>query len=314
MEKENGEIKEVDNNNQGKKYNKIIIIINAVIVIISILVFIYSRIIINGAVQYPKTINNNFFQRQGMTYCDYIHGKIPNIFFNLPLVIIVIYLVMIIISFIKKYKGKVFLIIGCIISTILMYYASIDAFNCTLNAEWKPILYLYPKQKEKIEVKIEKEELLMTTYPKYQNGWIVTAYPDGSLYDDNNQYYYALYWDEKKTKPCSFDEGFYVEKENAIDFLEEKLKYIGLNEKEKNEFIMFWLPVLEQNKKSIVKFELTNELQDSNKIIINPKPDSLLRVHINIKKVNKEIKIKEQKLEKFERKGFVAVEWGGTTY
>ena len=35
---------------------------------------------------------------------------------------------------------------------------------------------------------------------------------------------------------------------------------------------------------------------------------------IHVKKVNGPQKIKEQKLTKFERKGFVAVEWGGIAY
>ena len=55
-------------------------------------------------------------------------------------------------------------------------------------------------------------------------------------------------------------------------------------------------------------------LEKKNKLIINPKPDSLLRINIHIKKVNKKFSIKEQELPRFERKGFVAVEWGGIKY
>ena len=50
-------------------------------------------------------------------------------------------------------------------------------------------------------------------------------------------------------KPSNYSEGFYVEDKDAIKFLEEKLSIIGLNDKEKNEFIMYWLPVLKDNKK-----------------------------------------------------------------
>ena len=48
--------------------------------------------------------------------------------------------------------------------------------------------------------------------------------------------------------------------------------------------------------------------------MIEPKPDSLLRVNMHIKKVDKKTNIKEQKLTTFNRTGFVAVEWGGTIY
>lgn len=178
----------------------------------------------------------------------------------------------------------------------------------------KPILYLYPKEETRVTVTFDHPEYLETTYPKYKDKWEVIAKSNGDLKDKNNKEYYALYWDEKKIHPTDFSTGFYVTKDKAIDFLESKLTYIGLNYKERNEFIMYWLPILEKNQKSLVYFELTEERESYNKININPKPDSLLRLVIHIKKVDKKVSIPKQKLVKFERKGFTAVEWGGTTY
>ena len=176
----------------------------------------------------------------------------------------------------------------------------------------KPVLYLYPKVETNISVKVEKPELLITTYPKYNDGWNVKVESDGDMHDKDNKYYYGLYWIEKKITNENFETGFYVEKEDAINFLEEKLSYIGLNDRERNEFIMYWLPILEDNKKSIINFDLTEEIENTNKLIIEPKPDSLLRVHMNVKKVNKKINIKEQELKSFNRTGYSAVEWGGS--
>ncbi len=178
----------------------------------------------------------------------------------------------------------------------------------------KPILYLYPKKTTNVTVSFEHPEYLQTTYPKFDNQWKVTAHKNGDLYDSNHQYYYGLYWDEKKVHFVDFSTGFYVEKENAISFLEEKLDKIGFNRKEANEFIMYWLPILEKNEKNLVYFELTEERESYQKIHISPKPDSLLRVVIHVKKVDKKTSIKEEKLSTFKRNGFVAVEWGGTTY
>lgn len=178
----------------------------------------------------------------------------------------------------------------------------------------KPVLYLYPTKETRVNVKFEKPYLLTTTYPKYINTWNVTVKPNGDMYDNDGKYYYALYWDEKRCNEVPFNEGFYVEGKDAIKFLEEKLTYIGLSDKERNEFIMYWLPVMERNEKNLVYFELTRERENGNKLIIEPKPDSLLRVSIHIKKVNKRVNIVEQKLETFKRVGFTAVEWGGMTY
>lgn len=216
----------------------------------------------------------------------------------------------------KKNKAVVFNIILITIMFIITVYANITNQNNKQDYVpiYKPILYLYPEKTTNVTINFEKENLLLTTYPKFNKEWNVLVKPDGSIYDKSNNYYYALYWEEQKQSNCKFEDGFYVEKENAIAFLEEKLNYIGLNQKERNEFIMYWLPILEKNEKSIIQFDLTEELENNNKLIINPKPDSLLRVHINVKKVNKKTNIKEQKLTTFNRTGFNAVEWGGTIY
>lgn len=179
----------------------------------------------------------------------------------------------------------------------------------------KPVLYLYPKKDNtRVTVSFAKPNLLTTTYPKYKNNWEVVANKNGDLYDSNNKYYYGLYWEESGSIKVDFKEGFYVTKANAIDFLEEKLSIIGLNDRERNEFIMYWLPILEKNGKNLVYFELTDSRESYNKLIINPKPDSLLRIAIHVKKIDKKVNVKEQKLATFERKGFTAVEWGGVIH
>lgn len=178
----------------------------------------------------------------------------------------------------------------------------------------KPVLYLYPTKTTKVEVGFKYPELLTTTYPKFNKSWKVTVDKNGNITDNNGRNYYGLYWEEKSNKKISFDTGFYVESEEAIKFLEEKLAIIGLNERESNEFIMYWLPILEKNKKSLVYFELTEERENFNKLFISPKPDSLLRVAIHIKKVTNKVDIKEQQLKTFNRKGFSAIEWGGYSY
>ena len=178
----------------------------------------------------------------------------------------------------------------------------------------KPVLYLYPEETTNIEVSFENSNVLTTTYPKYINKWNVLASPNGDLYDINGRYYYGLYWEELKNHDIDFKEGFYVTKENAIKFLEEKLEILGFNNREANEFIMYWLPVLEANGQSLVYFELTNEREAYNKLNIKPTPDSLLRVAIHVKKVDKKIDIKEQYLPTFKRIGFTVIEWGGVIH
>lgn len=177
----------------------------------------------------------------------------------------------------------------------------------------KPVLYLYPEKTTEVSVEFIKPEQLTTTYPTYTDGWNVTAHPNGDLYDSNNNYYYALYWESDIAINDTFNSGFYVKANDSTDFLEEKLSQIGLNSRERNEFIMYWLPRMEKGGNNLVYFMLTDEVESAEPISITPKPDSLLRVRILIKKTDDDPKLPEQDLSPtFVRHGFTAVEWGGT--
>lgn len=176
----------------------------------------------------------------------------------------------------------------------------------------KPVLYLYPEEDMMVNVTFDNKDKLLSTYPKYKDEWNVFAKKDGTLIDENGRKYYALYWDENIKHEEKFKTGFYVKSKDSIKFLEEKLFEMGFTDREANEFIMYWLPIMEQGGDNLVHFHFTEDRQKQNKINIEPEVDSLFRVSIEIKKVKKKVSIKEQKIERFERYGFSALEWGGS--
>ena len=215
----------------------------------------------------------------------------------------------------KKSGGNIALIVILIVVGVVIgfYILMWPIIRSSIQTQWvKPILYLYPEEDIDVKVKFGNEKVLKTTYPKYDKEWNVHVKSDGSIIDKNGRNYYALYWDEDNDLDEDFKNGFYVKSDDSIKFLEEKLNEIGLTEREANEFIMYWLPIMQENGNNLVRFEFTKEREKENKLIIEPKPDSMLRVGIIIKKVDKKVKIKEQKLEHFDRVGFSVVEWGGT--
>ena len=176
----------------------------------------------------------------------------------------------------------------------------------------KPVLYLYPTEATDVTVTFEHPERLTVDYPKYTDGWRVTAMPDGTLKGENGREYYALYWEEdSESAYYTFPDGFCVSGDDSAAFLEEKLAALGFTDKEANEFIIYWLPILEASEYNLIRFELTDEREASNALHINPVPDSLLRVAMHIKAVDAPVNIREQRLPAFERVGFAAVEWGG---
>ena len=47
----------------------------------------------------------------------------------------------------------------------------------------KPVIYLYPEQEQEVSVRLDYDGELTCTYPEYNDGWTVTAKPDGRLTD-----------------------------------------------------------------------------------------------------------------------------------
>ena len=96
--------------------------------------------------------------------------------------------------------------------------------------------------------------------------------------------------------------------------MEEKLAILGLNEREANEFIIYWLPKLEANKYNLIRFETMEEIEAYMPLNIEPKPDTLIRLVMDFKGLNRPIEIREQKLKTPIREGYTVVEWGGSEF
>lgn len=178
----------------------------------------------------------------------------------------------------------------------------------------KPIIYLYPTTKTEVTVTLEKSQNITTSYPKYTNAWQVLAEPNGNLTDLlTNRKLYALYYENQNSVGFKVEkDGFVVKSENVAEFLEEKLAILGLTETEAEEFIVYWLPQLEENNYNYIRFATLEEINENMPLEIQPTPDTIIRVLMAFKGLEKPIEVKEQKLVTPERTGFVAVEWGGT--
>lgn len=178
----------------------------------------------------------------------------------------------------------------------------------------KPVIYLYPSDTQNIQVKLDYAGSLTHTYPKYQDsGWHVTAAPDGKIWDKNGLEYYALFWEGVPNKQIVPKEGFVVEGKKTAVFLEDKLAYLGLNRREANEFIMYWLPRMEDNAYNFIYFA-GEEYEAQAKLSIDPQPESVIRVMMLTQPLESKIEVPQQDISilKGSRKGFTVVEWGGS--
>ena len=184
----------------------------------------------------------------------------------------------------------------------------------------KPNIYIYPEQESKVHVYLTAENML-TTWPKANMvdenmyTWSVTAEPNGTLYQDNYEYSY-LFWEAETIEPYNFEKGFCVKGSETGEFLRSTLSQMGLTPKEYNEFIVFWLPQMEQNEYNLISFvglDSNDEYNTTYPLTVvdeNGNEPNMLRVNM-IWKASDYTEIEPQTFTTFDRTGFTVVEWGG---
>ena len=276
-----------------------------------------------------KVIKNN--TKSNDRYKINIANGITNLISYLPIIFLYIIVIAYKKRISKKYTGEEnqykldktnttslieFLIIDiCLIIYSLFCWNNNYYEESNVATVEKPIIYIYPEEATEVTVQLGKSENLTCTYPIYKEKWKVTAEPNGTLKDnETGKTYYALYWEGKNIKKYTdkLKEGFIVKGEDTVKFLEEKLAILGLNEKESEEFIIYWLPKMQNNKYNYIRFQTQEEINENMPLEITPNPETIIRVMMEWKGLNEYEDIEEQKLEKVERKGYTVVEWGGT--
>ena len=205
--------------------------------------------------------------------------------------------------------------------SIRIYNFQFMVYNGGMAERAKPVIYLYPKKGQKVKVKVEPKGGVTESIPDYDKGWTVFATPDSELTDLNpkaargTETYPYLYWESKDNgEEIDMSEGFVVETKKLKSFFEEKLKILGLNDKEIADFVEYWIPELQGKKYVFITFHSQEKIDKEAPLTISPKPDSVIRVYFDHKKLDKKITVKEQQLTTPKRTGFTVVEWGGRRY
>ena len=176
----------------------------------------------------------------------------------------------------------------------------------------KPIIYFYPEIPTVCSVKLTLNGALTCTYPDYGKGWDnFTAYPDGTLIFPDGREYYALYWEGVQHGEWDTSEGFCVRGEDTASFLEWALSAQGLTPREANEFIVYWLPRMQENEYNVISFQ-TDAYTENAVFDVSPAPDTIIRVFMTYYPSDVAVDIAPQSFSTVTRQGFTVVEWGGS--
>ena len=210
----------------------------------------------------------------------------------------------------RKLLLAILAVLGVVCICAVLFFSFLEE-DCFAQTGAKPVIYLYPREETNVDVTLDYDGHLTCTYPKYTGGWSVTARPDGTLTDGAGQSYNYLYWEGEDRNEYDFSRGFCVAGADSAAFLEDALARLGLTRREANEFIVFWLPQLEENPYNLIAFQ-TDAYTDHARLTVTPDPDTVLRVFMAWKPLDAPVEIEAQPLTAPTREGFTLVEWGGS--
>ncbi len=190
--------------------------------------------------------------------------------------------------------------------------------NDSPTADWispycKPAIYLYPENDLLVHVRLNPLGKILLTIPDYPSfGWSVKATPLGDIYAGYSRHDYLYYEADIPDYLIKLPkEGFVVGYDSLDSFLPDLVTRLGLNEKEKKQFIDYWLKVLPESPYYQIKIVGQDLLTNISPLYINPSPDSTIRVTLHFTPLENKISLKEPVIITPERKGFTVVEWGG---
>lgn len=182
-----------------------------------------------------------------------------------------------------------------------------------LSPYCKPAVYLYPQQTSFVTVKVESSQPLTYTNPAYPaDGWGVLANPSGQISYQNKFYDYLYY--ETKASDDSIDvpkKGYVVAGDALAELFSKILPKLGLNSKEVSQFSEYWTHALPKSNYYYVGIIPGSNLENITSLVINPKPQTEIRVTLYFKPLDQKIEVEQPTIVTPARTGFTVVEWGG---
>ena len=176
----------------------------------------------------------------------------------------------------------------------------------------KPVVYLYPETTMEISVKLAPEGGFSKTEPAYNDGWNVTAFPDGRLVNKTDGLTYPyLFWEGTGglyQAPTEFD---VVARAEVESYLRTTLATLGLNKTESADFMMFWLPRMQSASYYKIGWHGRSVMDALAPMSLSVRPDRVIRILMDFEELDAPIASNSATFHTPTREGFTVVEWGG---
>ncbi|MGD1045841.1 MAG: hypothetical protein ABR936_11035 [Bacteroidota bacterium] len=173
----------------------------------------------------------------------------------------------------------------------------------------KPNIYLYPQTTRNLSVALvfPMGGSVLQSVPLYSDGWNVSVEPSGKI----NQQYDYLFYESKNPDMYQYQSGWVVSRDTLTSFFTNNLLLAGFSEREKDDFIEYWIPRLIDYPYYIIYPQFADEIGKTIQLKISEPPDTMLRLFYIIKgTTNMDQTLSVPTIPQFKRNGFVVTEWG----
>lgn len=222
-------------------------------------------------------------------------------------------------------KNKIFEKLAFAIPLLFLIVLSFESSSCSIPTESteedttytdstgpiirKPNIYIYPTEEIELNIKINFPNggEVIESIPEYDNGWNIKVDTTGLI----NNYYRYLYYECTAPDLYQDKKGWVVHKDNLTTFFKNNLYETGFSDLEINDFIEYWIPVLNSSEYYVIYPQYKEDLSSIVELEFSNIPDNLLRLFYLIKEFDEQFLVEsEPEIPTFTRSGYYVVEWG----
>ena len=180
------------------------------------------------------------------------------------------------------------------------------------NPYWaEPLIYVYSQKVTNVKIGFGPEVDIAISRPQLLNTWEFETAPP-NLLKMNGRHYKTLFWEGVTAPIPQMLEGWVVSPSQIPSLLDAELLARGLNPLEISDFKRYWVPRLSTSPYYRIEFLPDALVERLCPIVIVPKPDTLIRVHMRAYPLPQFEQITSPRKQKTRvRRGLTVVEWGG---
>lgn len=174
---------------------------------------------------------------------------------------------------------------------------------------YKPNIYIYPNEEIRLIVKVDFPlgGKVIESIPQYKDSWDITVDQNGKINDTYDYLFYECEMPNLTQKVY----GWIIEKSELEEFFISNMTQSGFNQKETNDFIEYWIPMLTESKYYEIYPQYKSTLDKMVVIKYSVEPKSFYRLFYVIKgRDDDQLELLNPSIEKAKREKYFAVEWG----